>query len=77
MWLGTDGGGVVRYDGKEFKTFTTREGLAHDVVKAIAEDQQGRLWFGTQGGGVSCYKSAQIPHRAFVHLWAGVWAAGC
>ena len=36
MWLGTDGGGVVRYDGKEFKTFTTREGLAHDVVKAIA-----------------------------------------
>ncbi|MBI2505208.1 MAG: SpoIIE family protein phosphatase [Candidatus Latescibacteria bacterium] len=66
MWFGTRGGGVSRYDGKEwrsgpaaladlrFKTFTTQEGLADNVVYSMMEDREGQLWFGT-GGGVSRY----------------------
>ena len=53
LWFGT-GGGVSRYDGTTFTTYTTEDGLAANVVQSILEDQQGHLWFGT-GGGVSRY----------------------
>lgn len=48
-------GGVSRYNGTEFSSFTTADGLAHNVVKSIMEDRRGHLWFGTLGGGVSRY----------------------
>ena len=51
----TDGGGVSRYDGKSFTTYTTAQGLANNSVLSIAEDKSGNLWFGTDGGGVSRY----------------------
>ena len=35
LWFGTDGGGVSRYDGKSFSTFTTAQGLANNVVRSI------------------------------------------
>ena len=44
------GGGVTRYDGKSFTTFTTEDGLASNWVFSIAEDRQGNLWFGTRDG---------------------------
>ena len=54
LWFGTGGGGVSRYDGKSFTTFTTAQGLANNFVCSITEDKTGNLWFGT-GGGVSRY----------------------
>jgi len=53
MWFGTDGGGVIRYDGKSFTTYTTAQGLGSNTVRSIAEDEIGQLWFGTDGGGAS------------------------
>ena len=50
LWFGTDGGGVSRYDGKGFTTFTTKDGLANNDVKSIFQDREGLFWFGTQGG---------------------------
>ena len=50
LWFGTFGGGVSRYDGQSFKIFTTQDGLAHNSVHSILQDQEGDLWFGTQGG---------------------------
>ena len=47
LWIATQGGGVVRYDGYQFTSFTTRDGLSHDSVACVLEDRQGRLWFGT------------------------------
>ncbi len=55
LWFGTDGGGVVRYDGKVSTNFTTSQGLANNVVACITEDKKGNMWFGTDGGGVSFY----------------------
>ena len=55
LWFGTVGGGVSRYDGKSFSTFTTAQGLANNFVTSITEDKTGNLWFGTYGGGVSRY----------------------
>ncbi|OFY62034.1 MAG: hypothetical protein A2Y71_04930 [Bacteroidetes bacterium RBG_13_42_15] len=50
LWLGTEGSGVCRFDGKEFRIINQSKGLAGDVVRSIIEDDQGRLWFGTDAG---------------------------
>ena len=58
--LGTEEGGVSRYDGQTFTTFTTQDGLAQNTVRSILEDRDGHLWFGTGGGGVSRYDGTQF-----------------
>nr|MDQ6901935.1 ATP-binding protein [Bacteroidota bacterium] len=53
LWFGTNGGGVSRYDGKDFTNYTTAQGLANNIIWCINEDKEGNLWFGTDGSGVS------------------------
>jgi ligand-binding sensor domain-containing protein len=50
---GTIGSGVSKFDGTNWTTYTTADGLAYNEVCAIAIDAQGNKWFGTWGGGVS------------------------
>ena len=50
MWAGTLDRGLARFDGREFGSLTTREGLASNTVFALAEDRDGSLWVGTQNG---------------------------
>ena len=53
LWMGTKAHGIVRLDGGRFETFSTREGLSYDRVKALAFDREGSLWIGTDGGGLN------------------------
>ncbi len=53
LWIGTDGGGLVRFHEGQWTRYTTREGLGSDIVFALHEDGQGTLWIGTSGGGLS------------------------
>jgi signal transduction histidine kinase/ligand-binding sensor domain-containing protein/ActR/RegA family two-component response regulator len=57
MWFGTQGG-VNRYDGYGFKTYThvpdSENSLCDDFVYAILDDPDGGLWFGT-GNGLSYF----------------------
>jgi ligand-binding sensor domain-containing protein len=50
VWAGTWGGGVGVYDGQHWKNYTTRDGLAGNIVYCIASDKEGVLWFGTNHG---------------------------
>ncbi|HIE66234.1 MAG TPA: hypothetical protein EYG28_03240 [Nitrospiria bacterium] len=50
LWIGTLGGGLSRFDGKNWKSFTTRDGLAGNMVHALQIDSNGILWIGTNGG---------------------------
>jgi ligand-binding sensor domain-containing protein len=59
LWAATEGGGVARFDGARFTTYTTEDGLASDSVGAIEEDAQGDLWFSSSsdsGAGVTCLR---------------------
>ena len=60
LWFGSMGGGVCRYDGKTFTTYTTAQGLAHNEVMAITEDHSGNMWFATTSGGVSCFDGGKF-----------------
>jgi signal transduction histidine kinase/ligand-binding sensor domain-containing protein/DNA-binding response OmpR family regulator len=60
LWFGTAGGGVSRFDGTNFTTFTTRHGLAHNTVRSILEDKRGNIWFGTNGGGLSRFDGTRF-----------------
>lgn len=49
-WFGTWGSGLSRFDGKQWKTYTTKDGLAGNFVFALKVDNQGVLWAGTNSG---------------------------
>jgi signal transduction histidine kinase/ligand-binding sensor domain-containing protein len=52
LWFGTQGG-LVCWDQRQWKTFTTHHGLSADSVRAITEDAEGNLWVGTERGGLN------------------------
>ncbi len=49
LWAGGLGG-LVRYSSGSFRTFTTKDGLAGDDVRALAIDRSGRIWVGARTG---------------------------
>jgi ligand-binding sensor domain-containing protein len=50
VWIGSDGGGLGRWDGKIWSTYAQADGLADNGVHAIATASDGSLWVGTWGG---------------------------
>jgi len=53
IWIGTEGG-VSRYDGKTFTTYSIAQGLPSNGVRCIYQNNPDTIWFGADGG-VSCY----------------------
>jgi ligand-binding sensor domain-containing protein len=49
-WFGTNGDGLIRYDGESLEQFTDDKGFGGTAVREIAEDKEGNIWFGTSGG---------------------------
>ncbi len=50
VWAGTWGGGVSRFDGKVWENYSTKNGLAGNIVYSVAQDEKGGMWFGTNAG---------------------------
>ena len=44
VWIGTEGGGLARFDGREFKVYTTLDGLLTNFVNGLHIDQDQNLW---------------------------------
>jgi ligand-binding sensor domain-containing protein len=60
MWFGTryecnnvgqcdNGHGISKFDGVTWTTYTTADGLADNVVSAVASDPSGNVWVGARG----------------------------
>jgi ligand-binding sensor domain-containing protein/signal transduction histidine kinase len=52
LWIGTNGGGLNKFNIKEgkFYSYTTRDGLPNNVIYGILEDNYGNLWLSTNKG---------------------------
>jgi len=59
LWLALLGGGLARFDGHTFDTFTTEDGLPSNVATTVHEDSSGALWIGTRSG-LARYDGASI-----------------
>jgi ligand-binding sensor domain-containing protein len=50
VWAGTWGGGLSRFDGTKWKSYTVRDGLPGNHVFMLHTDPKGILWIGTNAG---------------------------
>jgi ligand-binding sensor domain-containing protein len=79
------GGGLARYDGRTWTTYSKRDGLASNAVTCIREDSQGRLWIGTDHG-LTLYDGQRFTKAGLTgksiltlhvdaddNVWAGTW----
>ncbi len=60
LWLGTTGGGVCQFDGKEFHPFEQKDGLSGQLVTSVAEDKKGNVWVSTTWGGICSYNGKKF-----------------
>lgn len=49
-WFGTDGAGVIRYDGKTLTRYSADHGLPNDRIREIKEDKVGNIFISTLEG---------------------------
>lgn len=50
-WIGTEGQGVIRYDGKNWKVFNKdNTSLSSNVIKSLHIDKTNKLWIGLENG---------------------------
>lgn len=64
IWIGTNGGGINIYDPKrqvidkitnDFSRPNDTRYPVNNIIRAFAEDRQGKMWVGTFGGGISVW----------------------
>jgi PAS domain S-box-containing protein len=75
LWLGTNGGGLLRFQNGHFIRFTTKEGLFDDAVFKILDDGAGSLWLSSNLGvsrvakdqlnAFAAHRIHKISYRAF------------
>ncbi len=55
LWMATDGGGVVMYDGKKFNRWDSVSGLKSEVIYSVASNVNGTIWASSLDRGVYRY----------------------
>lgn len=50
IWFATQGGGISRFDGKGFTSYTKQDGLVGNDITWITEDADHNIWVGTVDG---------------------------
>ncbi len=65
IWIGTSGGGVLRYDGETFQSIRLGPSALGNIVEAVLCDRDGRVWFGTRAGLVA-YQPGDTPPRLVI-----------
>lgn len=83
LWIGNNGIGVFKYDGKKTINFTAQQKLKKEDTKgnslervfSIGEDRLGNVWFGTVESGVWRYDGNSVKNFTKVdgleskHIW--------
>ena len=74
LWVGSYGG-LLRYDGTNFRNFSTEGAISTPSIRYLFQDSVGRLWIGTSDSGVFVYENetfTAIPcteRYGFLSIW--------
>lgn len=60
LWMGTNGGALVRYDGKKFKSFRPSDKTPKSRFWALLPMKDGTIWIGTSGGGLLRFRNGSF-----------------
>ncbi len=60
VWLGTNGG-VARFDGDTFASFTVADGLPGNSITSLGSGPDGHMWVSTLGGTVVRQQTGFVP----------------
>ena len=71
IWMGTSGGGVLRYDGQTFQSIRLGPSALENKVEAVLCDRLGRMWFGTRAGLVAYQPGHTSPRLVIREVMAG------
>jgi ligand-binding sensor domain-containing protein/class 3 adenylate cyclase len=63
IWIGTYGGGVFCFNGKQFENFNRSNGMPSNEVFSLLEARDGNIWIGAKDGGLCSLKK-----RGFYHI---------
>ncbi|HEX4426182.1 MAG TPA: two-component regulator propeller domain-containing protein [Terriglobales bacterium] len=50
LWIGMEGGGLLRYKNGAFHSFSSSDGLTNNFVRVVYQDTTGKIWVGTDNG---------------------------
>ncbi|RZT93322.1 two component regulator with propeller domain [Ancylomarina subtilis] len=50
LWLGTNGGGLSRFNGQEFFSYNKNHGLEDNNIRSLFKDSKDNIWIGTSTG---------------------------
>lgn len=63
LWFGSWGGGVSRYDGRAFSTYTKNDVLWRNIVYSVVADREGNIWI-PDGRRVSLHSALALDLRS-------------
>jgi ligand-binding sensor domain-containing protein len=72
-WFGTNGDGVIIYDGKQLKRYTEQDGLVNNTIRGIQGDHLGNVFIETPQG-VSKYDGNSFTSLKFDPSSSNKWA---
>ncbi|HEY8933951.1 MAG TPA: two-component regulator propeller domain-containing protein [Cyclobacteriaceae bacterium] len=75
LWMGTEGGGLARFDGREFKTYNTLDGLIESEIWGLLIDKKDNIWTlhpsgATRFDGLYFTKFYSQSPRSFVRIFS-------
>lgn len=83
LWFGTNGNGLLHYDGIEWRIYDEADGLATGSVSAVAVDRDGRVWMDVIEGDLTTFDGetfASIDPETFGYDWtiypSAIWVGG-
>jgi two-component sensor histidine kinase/ligand-binding sensor domain-containing protein len=60
LWIGTSGGGLNCFDGKQFVVYEEKDGLCGQIVNTVCEDKNHDIWVGTRLNSLCNYNGKKI-----------------
>lgn len=65
IWLGSYGGGILKYEQGKVDRITTEDGLSNNYVQCLYRDRQNRIWIGTLSGGLTMWNPADSSYTTW------------